>query len=439
MGLSFWLKILLTGSRFKAMLLEGNRLLDRDKPMEAMRMFRQVSETWPTLPEGYEGLSQTYLAMGFRPESHREGSIAEALKTLTDDPDNFKAQFDLAKGFSEKELFGWAATHIDNALSLKPDDRDAQALAVKIFRQNKNFSKSAKILRQALGREPFEGEHYEQLAFCLRALGKPQEALKAASLSKLLRDVSDDLLNPEPVGKAAYQFVNTSQPDLAEKLVERALSLNPDQPELLRLQGELLVIDRRMSEAVEVLNRSVGLDPTDTLAHKALAKAHNALGDKAKALKHLELAKTMETAQKGGNRAENRLAAIKMYLESGQFPQAVEAHADLKSRFPSDWRVPYAKGLILRRQGEAEKALKAFRAASAVEAKEPRIYLAAADMLSEMDKPRMAVAEARRAVDLAPRSVAIRHFLSALLKKHGYMEKAIEEEDIAASLSEDSQ
>ena len=438
MSLWFWLKTLLTGSRFKAMLLEGDRHLRRDKPMDALRVFRQVAETWPTVPEGYDGLSRTFLAMGFRAESQREASIAEALKASKDDPGNFNAQFDLARGFFEKELFGWAATHIENALGLRPGDREAQSLAAKIFRQNRNYSKAAQILRQALLREPFEWEHYEQLAFCLRAMGKPQEALKAASLAKLLKEVSADLLNPEPVAKAAYQFVNTSQPDLAEKLVEQALSLNPDQPELLRLKGELLVIDRKMKEAVEVLRRSVELDPTDTLAHKALAKAYHALGDKVQALKHLELAKTMEQAQQKGSRTENSLAAIKIYLESGQTKQAIAAHDDMKKRFPHDWRVPYARGLILRHQGEAEKALKAFQAASKAEAKEPRTYLAAAEVLSDMGRPRLAVAEARRAVDLAPRDVSIRHFLSGILKKHGFMEKAIEEEDIAASLSDES-
>ena len=438
MGLMFLLKILLTGSRFKALLLEGERFLHRDKPMDSLRIFREVTEVWPTAPEGYDGLNRTFLAMGFRPEAQREGNIAEALKSLKDDPNNFKAQYDLAKGFFEKELYGWAATHIDNALSLRPEDIEANALAAKIFRLNKNYSKAAKILRRSLSREPFEGDSYEQLAFCLRAMGKPQEALKAASLSKLLKEVAADLLNPDPVSKAAYQFVNTSQPDLAEQLVERALSLNPDQPELLRLKGELLILDRKVKEAAEVLQHSVDLDPTDVMAHKALAKAYNALGDKVQALKHLEMARTMEQAQSKGSRAENLLAALKMYLESGQLKQAIEAHAEMKKRYPHDWRVFYAQGLILRNQKELEKALKSFQAASKLETNEPRIFLSAAEIYSDMDQPRLAVAEARRAVELAPRDASIRHFLSGILKKHGYMEKAIEEEDIAASLIEES-
>lgn len=434
MGFNLWLWSLLTGSRLKAMLVEGDRLLSAGRNVEALEIFRNVVKNWPTRPEGYLGLSRTYQAMGLRPEAMREATIAECLEILKHNPDDGEARFELAKALYDKEMYGWAATHIDHALRIGPRKKELLLWAARIFRANRNFNKAAQVLRQALRRDPMDGDLYEQLAYCLKAAHRAGEALKAASIAKALKAVEAHPGDPNVLDQAIRQFLASGRKNMAMTLVEKALQRSPNQAGLHRLQGELLLSERRLDDAAQALRRAVQLDPADLRAHRLLAKTYQALGDMDKAQEHLKVALTMEKARKGGDPVATEMATIRLLLDSGRTDQAQRRCLALLKHYPDDWRAFYCQGQIHEHQEKYDKALKMYEKARQLAPKAPLPHMAVARIKSALGDTVEAVGEARRAVSLAPRDPEIRRELARILRNHGFMDQAIEEEEIADSL-----
>jgi tetratricopeptide (TPR) repeat protein len=69
----------------------------------------------------------------------------------------------------------------------------------------------------------------------------------------------------------------------ARSAAEQALREQPDDAPLLEALGYLSAVDRRYAAAAENFERAIGLRPRSYVAHYNLAKAYQALGERAKA------------------------------------------------------------------------------------------------------------------------------------------------------------
>ncbi len=434
MSWMFWLWSLLTGSRLKASLLEGRRLLNAGEHLKALEMFRQVEQEWPNSPEGYAGMAQAYEAMGLKLEAKREATIAQALETMADNPDDIPSRVALARAYLEKEMYGWAAAHADHAIKIAPNHPEVMEVAIAAYTRNRNYDKAVKVLRRAIQKDPLQAELYEKLSHNLRAIRQVEQASKAAAVAEALRAVDQEPGNPEVVDRAVRNFLIRGQRELAQKLVERCLQSNPDVAGLHRLRGELLLLARKPQEAIEALSQAIRLDATDAKAHQLISKAYQGEGDTEKAEHHATLAKIIKDARESSDPLEAGVALVRVLIDSGNLEKAqAEAEALIKKN-PQDWRSPFLKGLVLKAQGDLPKALAAFQQARRQNDNAALIHLEIALILSEIGDPVEAIGEARKAVNLSPRDPAIRLALVGLLRTHGYMDQAIEEEEIIESL-----
>jgi tetratricopeptide (TPR) repeat protein len=434
--LAFW--TLLTGSRLKAYLLEGDKLLKAGNHLNALEYYRKVQQGWPTRPEGYEGMSRAYHAMGFRLEAQREATIAESMEILKERPDDLPARVEMVKALLEKEMFGWAATHADQAVRLAPRRLDVLRLAARAFRANRNYDKAAQALRQALRLNPLDAELYELLAYILKAGQHSAEAAKAASLAKALKSIQNDPGNVEEMTRAVRQFLAAGQKRLALTLVDGTLKQYPQSAGLFRLRGELLLGQRELKEAVLSLRRALQLSPTDLTAHRLLAKAYETDGQPLKAQHHLRLAATLDKAQKSSDLVEAEVALIRVLLENKQLGEARQRAETLFRSQREDWRAPYVLALVLAAQGLGQQALAFLNRACRLNEKAPETRMEMARIHSAADEVVEAVSEARKAVSLAPRNSDMRFALAQILRKHGYLEQALEEEQLAESLVSNS-
>lgn len=438
MSFKLWLWSLLTGSKFKATLLEGERLIKEGRNVEALEVFRAVVKDRPTLPDGYHGLSRAYQAMGLRLEAGREATIADSLELLQHNPDDIEARLDLAEAFFDKDMFGWAASHIEHALKQKAVKNEVLLLASRIYRANRNYEKAAAVLRKALTREPMNGELHEKLAFTLRSANHTTEAVKAATIAKSLKTVQANPGDAALLDQAVRQLFSSGQKNMAHALVEDAVQANPGNAGIQRLYGEMQVAKRKPNEAVIALRKAVALDPSDMRAHRLLGGLYQNLGEMDKAHRHLKISQSMEEAKKAGDPLAAELATIQVLLESAQIEQAKERTQAMVHHYPEDWRAPFALGLCLQEEEKYQEALSAFNKARQMEPNEPAPVMSAAEVQSRMGNVMESLGDARKAVHLNPRDPEIRRSLAELLRRHGYTDQAIEEEDLAESLSNPS-
>jgi Flp pilus assembly protein TadD len=438
LGFRFWLWAVLTGSRQKAYTLEGKRLLAIGHNLLALNTYREVVRQWPNQSEGYHGMSKAYWAMGLRPESAREQQIGDSLARLQSDPDDVEARVNLARALIEKEMYGWAAAHLDYAIKLTPRDPEVLKLAATAFSQNRNYTKAADALFELVRQEPLNAEYYESLTRNLRKAGLTQQAAKQGAIAEALKAVEADPGNSELVDRAVRHFLAGGKRSLALTLVERSLSRNPDKNGLHRLKGELLLDERQGKAAIESLLKAVELDPTDIKAHALLSKAYRHEGMTAKAEQHGSLVETIETAKKSDDPLEADAALVRVLLDSGHLERALEQAEKMAREHPDDWRSPYVQGLVLRGQGRNQEAQRAFAKAVNLNSMVPEPHLEMAQLHSESGEVLEAVGEARKAVNISPRDPDIRRVLAGILRAHGYLDQAAEEEDLAEAFEKKS-
>lgn len=182
--------------------------------------------------------------------------------------------------------------------------------------------------------------------------------------------------------------------DDAAGLVERALAINPDSPEALALQGQLLLRTDRPEEAARVLEKAVAIQPDNETAHL-----------------HLPIAYLRTDARA---RAEE---AARAAIEA--MPESVETHMNL------------ALVLIARdRPGEAETLL---RAAMELDPGDPAPPFRLAELLvSEGRQLEEAITLADRAGELEPGRGDSDALAALALRKLGRDEEAVRRLHVAA-------
>ena len=254
-------------------------------------------------------------------------------------------------------------------------------------------------------------------------------------MAKALGAVSNDPGNALIVDQAVRQLLATGKRRLALDLVERSIKGNPTKGGLYRILGEVLLMERNSKDAMLALRKAVELEPTDLKAHRFLAQAYAKEGHHEKAHQHELLADTIEKAREGGDSLATEVAMIRLLIDSGQIKAAEKKAYELSRTTPDDWRGAFCQAMVFKAKGNIKDSMKQFMKAKVMNANSPDVHIELARMHSDMGETMEAIGEARLAVKLAPRDPDIRRALAHILRTHNFMDQAIEEEDIADSLT----
>ena len=435
MGFTFWIWLILTGSRFKGLSLEGRRLLHADQLTAALRVFREVCEKWPDRVEGYEGMEQVFRAMGLLDEARREGLIAEAMRDLRDKPGDAGLRLRLAKGLVAKQMYATALPHIDQALKLAPQDLEVLRLAGVILRHNRQLSRALEVITQALNKDPLDPDLYEQQSFTLRALDRPLEASQALGVSKALQTLAREPSNQEAMERAIFQLSAVKRRRQALALVERSLETYPQATGLHCLRADLLVEQGRHEEALVNLLEALALEPTRLRIHSLLAAVYQQLGRQDRGAWHRRAAELLEQARRSPDDVDSQVLVIDALLHLRQLALADDKAEELCRKYPHDWRSHVALGKVRKEQGRLLEALDSYRQATRLGEKVPAPFMAMAWLLAEAGQVKDALYQARQAVNLSSRDPEIRRQLADLLAHLGFSDLANEERHLAEAMA----
>jgi len=434
MNLMLWLWTILTGSKFKALAHEGQRLLRTGRANEAMDAFRAMVKGWPQQPEGYLGMAAVYQAMSLRLEAAREKAIGQGLTHLATHPEDLRARLEVAEALMDKEMFDWAAHHADLALRLAPEDQKVLRLAARAHRRNNNHRKAVVALRRALRQDPLDPELYDLLTASLRASGNHAEAARIGSLGEALQALKDNPTDPGCLVNAVRQFLTAGYLRLAVELVESCVAQGADHPRIHLLRASLMLEDRKPKEALAALHKAMALDPLNLDVHRLLTDVHEILSEGKQADYHRRLVRVLGSLGDATTMAANMVVQIRVLVELGNFPAAHQIRQNLARDFPKDWRTFYVHGLLAREEGDLAAAERHLMAAKERNDTSPEVHMEIARLRTALGEKIEAVGEARVAVKLAPRDGEIRRAMAQVLRQNGFMDQAIEEDDIAEAL-----
>lgn len=425
---------MLTGSRQKALQMEGRRLLKSGHSGDALELFRQMVVEWPEEVGGYRGMSQAYEAMGLRPEARRDATIADAMEALENNPDDLKARMGLTDAFLDKEMPGWAAFHAEKALAQSPERTEVLNLAARAFQQNGNYDRAVAVLRKLLQNDPLSAELYQKLYANLRRGGHQAEAMRVGSLATALTELRQNAGNSEAVAGAVRAFLGFGQRKLALRLLEQNLSDSQPQPELLVMRGRMQMDERNHTDAILSLRKALDIDPTLTDAHRLLVEIYIKEANPKRAQHHHNLARTLVAAGTAKDEAERLTIMVRVLLDANR-PDLARGHVEMMVKeHPDHWRTLFALGMLMRKEGKLGEALKLFERAKSRNSMSPELHMEMAHLHSDDGRGLEAVGEARHAVNLDPRNFRLRRQLAEVLRTHGFMDKAIEEEELAEAI-----
>ncbi len=242
-------------------------LLSRKKYEEAAKQLEAAIQVATGSAEDYERLANLWLGLS-QPDKALT-LLARAVRLFTDNP-----------GFSAQQAFAFAA-------------KQDYPRAVKAFEEADRLATSG-------GAYAFKHRFYFQYGAALEKAGRHDEAALQLRRSIEMTPAAEPDALADTCNHLGYMWVELGR-ELAEaeKLINRALELEPDNPAFIDSQGWLLHKQGKNKAALEALLRAESLlkelQPEDAEILEHIAVVQEALGDKKAAIEAFKRAEALQT------------------------------------------------------------------------------------------------------------------------------------------------
>jgi tetratricopeptide (TPR) repeat protein len=384
---------------------------------------------------GFEGIGKTYEALGMMNEAARMENIASCLVEVESNSSDYQLQLKTAEAFVAAKLYNLALGYGEKALRLAPQDLEVLKRASLILRHNRQYGKALAAVKQALRLNPLDADLYEMLAISLKGLGRKEDSRRAFSLSKALNKVRSAPDSSEDLETVIFHFTMAGARSLGLQLLDESLARFPDNFSLNLLKGKVCLEEQKAQQANQFLYKAVLLDPTSQDAHFLLSRAYYMLERSALSAAHQEMAETITTAKMNIDQAAGSLMIIQGLLKCDLADSARRLADELSAKFPQAWQGPYAIGLTDKYQGHYSEAIIRMQQANKLDNKATEPLLESAWILAAVKKNEAAVDMGRKAVAVNPRDPGLRRKFARLLRALGHTEMAMEEEEMANTVS----
>jgi tetratricopeptide (TPR) repeat protein len=378
----------LDGSALKPHIILASLYDESNKPEDAEREWRKAFSIDPNAGPVLEGLSAEFM---------KRQDYPSVIQLLMDAPKNEKLTIELSRALGLLNDYAAAGEVLQEALKAHPDSEPImQAMIVVLVNQRKH-EEAIKMARAILEKRPNDEEIRIEL---LRLL--------------VLTDHLDDakVLGPEVLATSPHDpevvFLNglirhsLGDNEGARKLLEEAISLQPDFGNSRYELGNVLVVLKQWKEAKEQLEKAISLGVNAPEAHFALGRALHALGENERA--DQEIKKYGEIKQEGEARLEavEAIAQGDQELEAGKFAEAETHYREAITSQPRNANYRFKLSVVFQRAGDTAKEKQSLMEAIQIDPKLPGAQNALGYLLSRNGDAPGSVEHFKAAVDAAP-------------------------------------
>jgi putative PEP-CTERM system TPR-repeat lipoprotein len=380
-------------------------------PVLAARPLETALKIDPDLPDARINLAHVYLRLG---QPTRALEIVKPLTDFTPAPGRAlavaaEASLQLNRLDDAEELFTRAAAGAPN---------DAQSrTALALTRLAKGDAVNAFTQLQTLAAQT--KEVYADAALISARLRRGELDAALAAADSMLRKAPDNAATHELRGRV---FVARDELGPARQAFEKALSLEPRQ---LSATFSLAAIDLREKKPEQALKRAddfVKADPGNYAALLFLADLRRQAGAAPAEIQDA-LQRAVSAAPKEG---APRVKLIEFLAGQNQVTAARTAAQEAVAAVPNDVQVIDALGQMQLAAGDRQQALTTFRSITNIDANNAGAHVRMAEVHRANGEMGAAVAELRRAIELAPRLQAARVSLVEILVGQKRPKEAIE-------------
>ena len=242
---------------------------------------------------------------------------------------------------------GRATYYFNQALKLDEDDQDYYFNLGYAYWAEKDAASAIFWLREAVRRDPADGEAHAVLAAALQATGAAAEAARERELATQLSSTYAEWAKrpATPGGEAIPRGLERLKPSLEVSTLHRvdsaiAITGQREQKELATFhldRGRRLFEQGSNSEAVTELARAIYLSPYEAAAHMLLGRIYLRTGDTSAAIDAFKIALWSQES------VEGRIALAQAYIQA---KDAAAARAALERALALDANSSEAKELL---------------------------------------------------------------------------------------------
>jgi len=328
-----------------------------------------------------------------------------------------------AKEYLAKRDYTSATIQLKNALQKEPTNGEARYLLGVALNEAGDPVSAEKELRRAL-------EYKYSPAVVLPALAGTM--LRLGQADKLVEEFGATTLD-DPTAQAALKtelasaYLALGQTPAARSAYAAALAAKPGDARARVGEGRIAAIDRDFPGAMKIVDEVLAKSPDEpeALALKAdLLLAQNQIEPAKETLARL--------IQAQPNNGGARFALVTVLIDEKRFEQARAEIDSMKRRVPQDWGARYLDASLAYRQGDAAKAREAILEVLKVAPDSPQTLLLAGAIELQQGAFVTAETHVRKALLRAPQSIVARRLLAATYLGMGQPTKA--EEVLAPAL-----
>jgi len=163
-----------------------------------------------------------------------------------------------------------------------------------------------------------------------------------------LTALAESLLNGLSLNHAPLEDVKAE----VEPLINRAMQLNPDQPEVIAVKGWLLTEEFKFDEALPLLLRATKMNPNDDSSHRFLGNLYDRRGQPLEAMKHFSAAASLDPMD-----FISHVFRCMELIDLGEFAEAATACTRARELDPTNMWGPLTTAWIARAQGKTSEAI----------------------------------------------------------------------------------
>jgi len=320
----------------------------------------RILSSYPSDPEALRQLARILLHQGQPGQALARLEAAAGLA-----PEAKGIDYELGVIQLANSAWDEAVRHFRRAIRCRPDDADSSFNLSWALRRSGHAKEAEPPLREALRLRPVWPAAWFNLGnLLLDDLEQPEEAAEAYTVA--LAQAPDA---PECLGNLAMAKWRTGETDEAERLLRRALALQPGLSSAAATLGSLLTALTRGEEAVAILATAVALAPDDPVLRLNLGLALRTLGRLREAKEVLT-----EASRLAPDHAEVWNALGSVHLQCEEMDEAAEA-LDRAVMLRPDFADAYSnRANLASLRGRPEEALAAFRKALELAPDDTRIH-----------------------------------------------------------------
>jgi tetratricopeptide (TPR) repeat protein len=201
----------------------------------------------------------------------KKNEIALARQSLEDaikaQPQEAAANYELVNLLLKSGKRDEALTVLEKMRRYVPDDIKVLVTLSQLYSQNQNWGEVEKLADSLMAKHPENASGYFYAGLVHQQNGQHLEAITAFEKSLVIKPNA-----VEPLIGLAKSQIAIDQPAAALQRVQKVIEINPDHLLALNLEGEILLAQKRNSEAEAIFNQVIELNPEWVIPYNNLLK-----------------------------------------------------------------------------------------------------------------------------------------------------------------------